>query len=178
LAMAGLHDMPAPELGWLEGDVARFALPRRFALLVPGASPHRPEKRWPVDRYAALAAALAARGLASVVVGSAGEAPLAAAIRAACPDALDLCGRTAIADLAPIASRATLAVGNDTGPMHLVAAVGTPSVVLFSAASDPALCAPRGRGVRVLRMADLADLPTDRVLAALPQLDAPSAAPA
>jgi ADP-heptose:LPS heptosyltransferase len=55
-----------------------------------------------------------------------------------------------------------VAVGNDTGPMHLIAAAGAPSISLFSADSDPALCAPRGR-VTVLSEASLADLPVERV---------------
>jgi ADP-heptose:LPS heptosyltransferase len=60
-----------------------------------------------------------------------------------------------------------VAVGNDTGPMHLIAAAGCSSVVLFSADSDPALCAPRGK-VAVLRRPDLAQLTVDEVAAALP----------
>ena len=63
-------------------------------------------------------------------------------------------------------------MGNDTGPMHLVAAMGTPSLVLFSDDSDPALCAPRGPSgeetVRVLRVADLRALAPETVLASLP----------
>jgi ADP-heptose:LPS heptosyltransferase len=105
------------------------------------------------------------------VLGTAAEAPLAAAIQASCPDTLDLTGRTTIPDIAAIASRAALAVGNDTGPMHLAAAVGCPCLVLFSADSDPALTAPRGPGGTwpgVLRVADLADLTVDRVAEALP----------
>jgi ADP-heptose:LPS heptosyltransferase len=54
-------------------------------------------------------------------------------------------------------------VGNDTGPMHLIAAAGAPSVCLFSADSDPALCAPRG-AVTVLREPNLADLAVAAVL--------------
>ena len=61
---------------------------------------------------------------------------------------------------------AQLAVGNDTGPTHLAAALGVRSVVLFSAESDPALTAPRG-DVTVLQEPDLADLAVDRVLATL-----------
>jgi ADP-heptose:LPS heptosyltransferase len=64
-----------------------------------------------------------------------------------------------------------LAVGNDTGPVHLAAAVGCPSIVLFSADSDPALTAPRagtGGRVVVLREERLADLKVERVVAALP----------
>jgi ADP-heptose:LPS heptosyltransferase len=54
-------------------------------------------------------------------------------------------------------------VGNDTGPSHLIAATNAPTLVLFSAESDPALCAPRGRAVEVLQETRLADLSVDRV---------------
>jgi hypothetical protein len=56
--------------------------------------------------------------------------------------------------------------------MHLIAAAGCPSVVLFSRDSDPALTAPRGRSVTVLGRPDLADLDLAPVLAALPTLAA------
>ncbi|MFN9094834.1 MAG: glycosyltransferase family 9 protein, partial [Alphaproteobacteria bacterium] len=58
LEMAGISHFPAPELAWLDADITRFALPERFALLIPGASPGRPAKRWPVENFAGLAAAL------------------------------------------------------------------------------------------------------------------------
>ena len=168
LEMAGISRFPAPDLGFLARDPGR-ALPPHFALLVPGAAPHRPDKRWPAERFAALAPLLAARGLTPVVVGSEAEAPLAAPIRAAWPATLDLTGRTTLPDLAAIAARAQLAIGNDTGPMHLAAALGVPAIVLFSAASDPVLAAPRGPApVTVLRAESLADLPLARVAAALP----------
>ncbi len=163
LAMVGIADFPAPDLGWLRSPPP-VALPERFTLLVPGAAPHRPAKRWPAARFGALATMLAERGMRAVVVGTKADAPLAAAI----PGALDLTGRTSLPELAAVASRATLAIGNDTGPMHLAAALGVPSIVLFSHASDPALTAPRG-DVRVLRVPDLAELSVERVAAALPE---------
>ncbi len=167
LEMAGIAAFPEPDLGWLRGDVSGFGLPDRFALLVPGAAPHRPEKRWPEAAYGELARHLAGRGVAPVVVGTRAESPLAAAIRAVEPAAIDLTGRTRIEDLAALSARAALAVGNDTGPMHLAATMGAPCVVLFGGASDPALTAPRG-DVRVLRVDDLRTLPPDRVAASLP----------
>jgi ADP-heptose:LPS heptosyltransferase len=169
LHMAGIAAFPPPDLSWLAGEDHGVAHP--YALLVPGAAPHRPRKRWPADRFGALAAVLAGRGLTPVVLGTGGEAPLAATILAAAPSARDLTGRTSLFDLATLGRGAALAVGNDTGPMHLLAAVGCPSVVLFSADSDPALTAPRGPGGAwpvVLRKPDLADLPPERVVAALP----------
>ena len=66
-----------------------------------------------------------------------------------------------------LARAAAVAIGNDTGPMHLIATAGCPSIVLFSGDSDPALCAPRGPLVDVLRRPDLATLDVDTVLHAM-----------
>ena len=102
-----------------------------------------------------------------MIIGTEAESPIARQIRAACANAVDLTGRTGIAEIAAIAAKAMLAVGNDTGPMHLAAAVGCPCIVLFSADSDPALTSPRGPGgvwPTILREDDLADLPPSRVL--------------
>jgi ADP-heptose:LPS heptosyltransferase len=167
LRLAGIAAVPPPDLSWLKADTLRFALKAPYALLAPGGAETRPRKRWPVERFAALASSLAAQGIQPVILGTAPERPLADAIRAACPSARDLVGETNFAEIATLARGARVAVGNDTGPMHLIAAAGCPSVVLFSDDSDPALCAPRGK-VSVLRRPDLADLPLDDVTAALP----------
>lgn len=166
LRQAGISTIPPADLSWCTGDIGRFGLPRDFVALVPGSAPHRPEKRWPTARYQALALALRAEGLTPVVLGSASEQALAREI----PAAVDLTGQTGFGDLADIGRAARFAVGNDTGPMHLLATAGCPSVVLFSHASDPALCAPRGPDVRVLRRPALADLDEASVLDALPRL--------
>jgi ADP-heptose:LPS heptosyltransferase len=100
-----------------------------------------------------------------VVIGSAAEQALAAAI----PAAIDLTGQTSFGDLADVARAARFAVGNDTGPMHLLATAGCPAVTLFSRDSNPSQCAPRGRWTRILQRADLADLPVEAVLESLPE---------
>ena len=164
LEMAGIRDFPPPDLRWLDTDLNAFALPPRFALLVPGASPGRPGKRWPTERYAELAARL---DLPAAVVGGAAENPLAATIAARAPGTLDLTGRTDFATLGALGRRAAFAVGNDTGPVHLIAATGCPTLALFGPESDPALCAPRGPAVAVLRHEPLAGLEPEEVRAAL-----------
>ncbi|HYZ32446.1 MAG TPA: glycosyltransferase family 9 protein [Crenalkalicoccus sp.] len=164
LEMAGITEFPPPDLSFLDADLSAFALPERFALLIPGASATRPGKRWPAECFGALAAAL---DLPMVVLGTAGEAKLAAAIRARAAGARDLTGRTGYGELAALARRAAFAVGNDTGPSHLVAATGCPTLVLFGPESDPALCAPRGRAVAVLRAQRLDGLRVAEVRAAL-----------
>jgi ADP-heptose:LPS heptosyltransferase len=133
-----------------------------------------------VRRYAELARILLTQRITPVILGTGAENALALEIRDTVPDAIDLTNRTALPDLASLARAACLAVGNDTGPMHLIAAAGCPSVVLFSRESDPALTAPRGPQVSVLRQSDLTELDLAQVLAALTTLAAlpPPAAPA
>ena len=166
LKAAGIADVPKPDLSFLVADVARFGLPRRYALLAPGGSAKRPGKRWPAESYAALAVTLHRQGIAPVILGGADERDLADAI-VRLAGGVNLAGRTTLADIATLARGASAAVGNDTGPMHVIAASGCPSVVLFSAESDPALCAPRGQSVTVIRRERLADLRAPEVAAAL-----------
>jgi ADP-heptose:LPS heptosyltransferase len=166
LRMAGINEFVRPDIAWL-AEAPPKPLPKPYALLVPGAAPHRPGKRWPAEHFGALAALLGDRGLTPVIVGTAQDGPLAATIRAACPATIDMTGRTNLRQLAAVAAGACLAVGNDTGPLHLAAATGIPCIALFSADSDPALTRPRGQ-VTVLYAPSLADLPVQRVAEALP----------
>ncbi len=168
LALAGVPRPGLPDLGFLDADLTAFDLPERFALLVPGGSAHRPGKRWPAQRYAALAGQLLDRQITPLLLGAEAERAEIAAIAAAAPGARDLCGRTSLEAIAALARRALLAVGNDTGPMHLIAAAGCPSLVLYSAESDPAKIAPRGPSVATLRRDKLAELTLEEVMAALP----------
>jgi ADP-heptose:LPS heptosyltransferase len=164
LLMAGIHPTPLPALPPLDRPLPRELAGRDFALLVPGSSPQHPEKRWPAERFGELARALAGDGYVPVVIGTPPEAPLAATIRALCPEAVGLVGRTDLGLLAALAQHAALTVGNDTGVCHLAAAAGCPLIVLFSGGTDPARCAPRGRLVRVLAAPHATDLAADSVI--------------
>jgi len=167
LAAAGIPDVPLPDLTWCDADLSGFGLGADLALLVPGGSAHRPEKRWPLAAFQDLAARLAAQGLTPLVLGGPGERDLADAIVAAVPAARSLAGQTGFTQVAALGRRAKLAIGNDTGPMHILAAAGCRSAVLFGSASNPDLCAPRGDHVTVLRVPDLAGLSVETVMAAL-----------
>ncbi len=109
---------------------------------MPGA--HAASRRWPAERFAALASRLGAEGARVVVFGSAAERELAAAIAAvARPAPVDWSGRTPLPVLAECFRRLDLLVTNDTGPMHLAAAVGTPILDLCGAANE-VVTGPRG----------------------------------
>jgi heptosyltransferase-2 len=147
------RNVPAaePEVG-VEAGAARRAEEliggrRAYAVIAPGAT-FGPTKRWPAERFARVAEALAARHrLAIVLVGGPGDAPATAAVRAelagASIDAIDLAGRTDLGVLGALLAGAAVVVGNDSGPMHLARAVGAPVVGVFGS-TEPRWTAPRG----------------------------------
>jgi heptosyltransferase-2/heptosyltransferase-3 len=140
----------------------------RAAELLTGVAPRRPwvalhpaggvnpgmtllAKRWPPERFAALIGRLTAAGATPILTGAPADREVAAAVLAALPaDAprpLDLTGELDLDGHAALAARCDLYVGHDSGPTHLAAAVGTPTVVIFGPTS-PAVYAPPGAHVR------------------------------
>ena len=104
--------------------------PGGYALINPGAA--WPNKRWPADRFGALAAAIRERhGLRSIVLWGPGEEELASAVVAASRGAAEPAPPTSITDIAALARGASVMVSGDTGPLHIGGAVGTPLVALF-----------------------------------------------
>lgn len=127
-------------LARVEPDATAWTTPGRRVAINPGASVAA--KRWPAERFAALAAELAARGCTVVVVWGPGERELAERICAASPAVL--APPTSPLGLARVLAAAELCVTGDSGPMHLAAGVGCAVVALFST-SDPAIYTPPGR---------------------------------
>jgi ADP-heptose:LPS heptosyltransferase len=123
---------------------------RPIAVLNANAGSLALERRWPAASFAALARRLALEdGTPVVFVGSKEEKAYVSAIaRAAGPTPrgllVDLCGELAIGELAALLERAAVHVTNDTGPMHLGAALGTPTVALFGP-ETPVMYGPVGR---------------------------------
>lgn len=167
LAIAGIEKVPAPSIAWMTADVSAIAPNEKYAILVPGGSAHRPEKRWPHEHYIALARWLVSKQIKPVLIGANAETHILHAIEDEVPKCLNLCNMTGFEDLAEIARGARYAIGNDTGPMHIIAAAGCPSVVLFSPASNPDLCAPRGDHVSIIRSDNLATLTPEAVQSAI-----------
>jgi ADP-heptose:LPS heptosyltransferase len=164
LQMAGIEGVDAlGSMDALDAPVDQFALPSDIALLVPGGAAHRPEKRWPVEKFSELARQLFNDGVSPVLLGGQSETKILKQISVDCPQARNLCGQTSLLQIAALARRARMSVGNDTGPMHLVAAMGCLSVVLYSHASDPALCGQRGPHVTYIRKPHLDDVTVEEV---------------
>lgn len=100
-----------------------------YVVVHPGASV--PERRWPPERFAAVADQLAERGLRIVLTGRANEAPVTSSVqRQMRAPAINLTGRTGLGTLAALLERAALLVSNDTGVMHVGESVGTQLVAV------------------------------------------------
>lgn len=103
---------------------------RPLVVLHPGAKD--PRRRWPVERLAVVGSELARKGARLAVVGTASEHGLADRLLDGLDgDATDLAGRLGLRGLAGLLEQATLLVGNDSGPRHLAAAVGTATVAIY-----------------------------------------------
>jgi lipopolysaccharide heptosyltransferase II len=117
---------------------SRFALGggEKIIAIMPGAE-YGVAKRWPVERYAELCKRLAASGHRLVVLGSQKERELGAQIAAhAGTDAvIDLCGRTELVDTVDILGAAAAAVTNDSGLLHVAAAVGTHVTAIYGSST-------------------------------------------
>jgi len=121
----------------------------RFAALCPGSAFAR-TKRWPAERFAGLADALAERGLPCALLVGPGEENLGARVAAAARTRPAVLGAALDpVELAAAISLARVAVTNDSGPMHLAGAVGTP-VAAFFGPTDPGRTGPSGSPSRVL----------------------------
>lgn len=123
---------------------------RPYVVLEAGAS-YGPAKCWPAERFGALARGLLRDGLDVVTVGTLASRSVERVVeRRAGPGLIRAAGRTPdLLTLAALLGEAALVVSNDTGPMHLAAATGTPVLALFGA-TDPVVSSPLGRGPRRL----------------------------
>ena len=120
-----------------------------MVVMAPGAG--WPGKMWPCDRFAEVAEWLTReRRLRVVIVGAAGENELGACIVRRVPEAIDLVGQTSWGQLAGVLQRARLWIGNDSGSMHLAAALNVPTVALFGP-TVVSKWAPRGEKHIVLK---------------------------
>jgi ADP-heptose:LPS heptosyltransferase/uncharacterized protein YjbJ (UPF0337 family) len=149
-------DLPAP-------PVAPPPVAVGATLIHPGAASIA--RRWPAERWAAVARAERAAGRAVVVTGGPGEERLAAfvAARAGLPDAAVLAGRTGLLGLAAAVVAAARVACADTGVAHLATALGTPSVVLFGPTPPTRWGPPAHRGRhRVLWAGAIGDPHADR----------------
>ena len=135
----------AASTDWLDGGANGLAFDKPYAVLIPGCSPAKPEKRWPPERFADLAGMLLEQGLQPILAGTAVDQAAGDIITARQPDVLDQIGKTNLTELAALLRHADLVVGNDTGPVFLAARLDAPTVMVMSRHTDPSMSAPYGK---------------------------------
>jgi len=154
LARAAGFDLPDGDDGRLGlrrplppvSSLLRGAERHPYAVVHPGTSV--PARAWPAHRHREAVQALRAAGWPVVVTGTAAESALTASV--ATDGALDLGGRTSLAELAAVLEAASVVVVGNTGPAHLAAAVGTPVVSLFAPTVPARRWAPYGVPIALL----------------------------
>lgn len=116
------------------------SLPERFCIIAPSAG--KEANRWPADRFGKLAAGLP---LPSVVISNKADAGVVDEVVAAGNGmAINLAGKTGLKELASLIARSQFLISNDTGPMHIAAALGIPVFAIFGPA-NPIRTGPYGQ---------------------------------
>ncbi len=151
--------LPLPALELRVDDAARRAVLARLGLerqrpavaLCPGAE-YGPAKRWPARYFAELAQGIAARGCSVWLIGSPNDAPLGAEIaRAAGGACRNLCGETTLGEAIDVLSATGFVVTNDSGLMHVAAALGKPLIALYGS-SSPEFTPPLSPNAQILTL--------------------------
>ena len=139
----GLRSATAPPLHFERDDTLAAQMGARLTAAFGGAQAYAvvhpaalmDTKRWPLDRFAALAEWLRQQQLRIVVTSGPGEEALAQQLQQQVGDAVLLTGLS-IPELAELIRGARLYIGNDSGPMHLATAVGAPTVAIWGSSSS------------------------------------------
>lgn len=124
----------------------------KYAVFLPGTN--WPTKRWPTQHFAALVEPLKAqRGLTTVIAGGPDVLPIANEILASFPSGglINVVGKTNLQQLVALLDGASLVIANDTGPMHIAAAMNKPLVTMFGP-TNPVRTGPYGRADSVVRV--------------------------
>ena len=130
---------------------SKFNIPKRkYVMIVPGGSWKRKNKRIPQEIYLKVINFLIKAGLEILIMGSKDDEKICREIEKNFPTVKNLCDKTDLFDLGKLSKNSFLSIGNDTGPMHLIAKGGNDVLVLFTKFSNPDLCKPIGKKVSIL----------------------------
>lgn len=144
----GLKDkeisFPFPPLAEIKG--LSDLIGENYAVIAPGA--RWPSKRWPPDRFGMVASLLP---LKTIVIGSNSDLSIAEeVVKASQGRAISIAGKTGLKELIAIIKGARFMLCNDSGPMHIAAALGTPVFAIFGP-TDPLKTGPYGSGHTIIR---------------------------
>ena len=123
----------------------------KFALIVPGGSKSRTNKRIPKLLYEKIIKFLLKKKIKPILIGSLDDKKICSQLSLISKEILNLCTQTSIGQLFFLAKHSFFSIGNDTGPMHIIARANKKTLVFFTKFSDPKLCEPTGKNVEILQ---------------------------
>ena len=140
------------KVDWLfQSKIKNDEIGKPFVVLAPGGSAKRKYKRIPSEIFTEISKFLEKNKILTVLVGTKEEKKICKSIQNQCNSIINLCEKLDILELATLAGQSEVAIGNDTGPMHLFGLSGCKTIVLFTKFSNPDLCSPRGKDVQVIK---------------------------
>ena len=166
LKYAGIYTKFKPDWNYFKYKVNKFNIDKSYAILVPGGSKHRKNKRWDFKNFLEIIKFLKSKSILSVLIGGSDEKDIYK-IYEKDKFVLNLIGNTNFSDLAFLSSGAELIIGNDTGPMHLLVACSknkATKIVLFGDASNPDLCAPKGYNVTIVQKKNINEIKPESII--------------
>ena len=125
-------------------------------------------EKWPTENFAKLIECLSIIGIQSILLGGKEEFNNFNRIIKSIENStkiipINYAGKTSFEDIVFLSSYAKCAIGNDTGPMHLISSCGLNTIVLFGSGSNPDLCAPIGKNVSIIKNNEIRDISVDKV---------------
>jgi len=159
-----------PNWRWLAKNYKNNSLipNNKFIILATGAAKHRVNKKWAQSNYASLIERFSNIGLQSLLIGGGDEFDnikniISLVDKKMKKQPLNYAGITSYKDIVYLSTYAQYAVGNDTGPIHLIATSGLATIVLFGTDSNPDLCAPKGKNIKIISKESIRDISVDLV---------------
>ena len=146
-AIGGPEDDSMPELK----RIAVAATDSRPTVAICPGAEYGPAKRWPIDRFVAVAKHFIATQDAKIVLlGAAGDMQLAEEFSKQLPEAENRVGKTSLEEFMVALASSRLVICNDSGAMHAASALGVPTVAIFGS-TEPQLTGPLGPRTEILR---------------------------
>ena len=153
LKYAGLSPSAQPSLNWILGE--KFFTYKNYSLIVPGGSAKRQYKRLPKSFFNQIISNLIKKNIQPILIGADDELKLCYDLEKNNPSIVNLCSKLNIFDLAKLAYNSRIIFGNDTGTMHMFAMLNCNIVSLFTKHTNPKLCAPIGKKVKIINVESL-----------------------
>ena len=153
LKYAGLNYFVQPPLKWIFGE-KKFKY-KNYALVVPGGSAKRKYKRLPKSFFNQIILNLLKKKIQPILIGADDDLKICYDLEKNTPSVINLCNKLKIFDLANLAYNSRIIFGNDTGTMHMFAMLNCNIVSLFTRYTNPRLCAPIGKKVKIINVEGL-----------------------